>query len=126
MSTSYFHLENCGWVVDLSRVILEILRGGSNIRIQRCLCGCLVKSLLNYWHFQNFIFRATDSGWMVDLKTELIIKSSLPQSVGCNYEEKLQTNNLFVVTYSYYKEFTYFWKKKNLEFCQMVECIRIF
>ena len=83
-----FHLENCGWVVDLSRVILEIQRGGSNIRIQRSLCGCLVKSLLNYWHFQNFIFRATESGWMVDLKTELIIKSSLPQSVGCNYEEK--------------------------------------
>ena len=61
---------------------------GSNIRIQRSLCGCLVKSLLNYLHFQNFIFRATDSGWMVDLKTELIIKSSPPQSVGCNYEEK--------------------------------------
>ena len=91
MSTSYFHLENCGWVVDLSRVILEIQRGGSNIRIQKSLCVCLVKSLLNYWHFQNFIFRATDSGWMVDLKTELIIKSSPPQSVGCNYEEKLQT-----------------------------------
>ena len=63
---------------------------------------------------------------MVDLKTELIIKSSPPESVGCNYEEKLQTNNLFVVTYSYYKEFTYFWKKKNLEFCQMVEWFRIF
>ena len=100
-------------MVDLSRVILEIQRGGSNIRIQRSLCGCLVKSLLNYWHFQNFIFRATDSGWMVDLKTELIIKSSPPQSVGCTYEEKLQTENCSMVTYSYYKEFTYFLEEEK-------------